>query len=92
VPALDIRHYVANETSSLNDGALVLSEGDPLGWQPSRFLEDRGEAERAFALAKRLGSVNAAAQALAPPGRRWHGHSVLFGDAPEPAAGQTVTR
>jgi hypothetical protein len=66
--------------------------GHQLGWQPSRFLEDRGEAERAFALAKRLGSVNAAAQALAPPGRRWHGHSVLFGDAPEPAAGQTVTR
>jgi hypothetical protein len=30
-----------------------------LGWQPSRFLADRGEAERAFALAERLGSVNA---------------------------------
>jgi hypothetical protein len=35
-----------------------------LGWQPSRFLADRGEAERAFALAKRLGSVNAAAAEL----------------------------
>jgi WhiB family redox-sensing transcriptional regulator len=32
-----------------------------VGWQPSRFLTDRGEAERAFALAERLGSVNAAA-------------------------------
>jgi len=36
----------------------------PLGWQPSRFLADRAEAERAFALAERLGSVNAAAVEL----------------------------
>jgi hypothetical protein len=36
----------------------------PLGWQPSRFLTDRAEAERAFALAEQLGSVNAAAQEL----------------------------
>jgi hypothetical protein len=35
-----------------------------VGWQPSRFLADRGEAERAFALAERLGSVNAAAAQL----------------------------
>jgi len=35
-----------------------------LGWQPSRFLSDRAEAERAFALAERLGSVNAAAVQL----------------------------
>jgi hypothetical protein len=35
-----------------------------LGWQPSRFLADRGEAEWAFALAEHLGSVNAAAQQL----------------------------
>ena len=35
-----------------------------MGWQPSRFLVDRGEAERAFALAERLGSVNAAAAEL----------------------------
>jgi hypothetical protein len=28
-----------------------------LGWQPSRFLTDRAEAERAFALAEQLGSV-----------------------------------
>jgi hypothetical protein len=32
----------------------------PLGWQPSRFLTDRTEAERAFQLAEQLGSVNAA--------------------------------
>jgi hypothetical protein len=32
-----------------------------VGWQPSRFLTDRAEAERAFALAEQLGSVNAAA-------------------------------
>jgi WhiB family redox-sensing transcriptional regulator len=30
------------------------------GWQPSRFLTDRAEAERAFQLAEQLGSVNAA--------------------------------
>ena len=35
-----------------------------MGWQPSRFLTDRGEAERAFALAERLGSINAAAAEL----------------------------
>ena len=35
-----------------------------MGWQPSRFLTDRAEAERAFALAERLGSVNAAAAEL----------------------------
>jgi hypothetical protein len=36
----------------------------PLGWQPSRFLADRVEAERAFQLAEELGSVNAAAAKL----------------------------
>jgi WhiB family redox-sensing transcriptional regulator len=35
-----------------------------VGWQPSRFLTDRAEAERAHALAERLGSVNAAAAEL----------------------------
>ena len=45
-------------------GNAVLSEGDPLGWQPSRFLTDRGEAERALQLAERCGSVNAAAAEL----------------------------
>jgi hypothetical protein len=29
----------------------------PLGWQPSQFLSARAEAERAFQLAERLGSV-----------------------------------
>jgi hypothetical protein len=36
----------------------------PVGWQPSRFLADRADAERAFALAERLGSLNAAAAKL----------------------------
>jgi hypothetical protein len=36
----------------------------PLGWQPSRFLTDRAEAERAYALAEQLGSINAAAAEL----------------------------
>ena len=35
-----------------------------MGWQPSRFLSDRAEAERAYALAEQLGSVNAAASQL----------------------------
>jgi hypothetical protein len=35
-----------------------------VGWQPSRFLTDRAEAERAFQLAERLGSINAAAAEL----------------------------
>jgi hypothetical protein len=35
-----------------------------VGWQPSRFLADRAEAEHAFALAEQLGSVNAAATQL----------------------------
>jgi hypothetical protein len=40
-----------------------------LGWQPSRFLADRAEAERTFQLAERLGSVNAAA--AKPSTRAW---------------------
>jgi hypothetical protein len=35
-----------------------------VGWQPSCFLSDRAEAERAFALAEQLGSINAAAAEL----------------------------
>jgi hypothetical protein len=35
-----------------------------VGWQPSRFLSDRGEAERAFQLAERLGSVRDGRNAL----------------------------
>jgi hypothetical protein len=38
--------------------------GHQLDWQPSSFLVDRAEAERAFPLAERLGSVNAAAAEL----------------------------
>jgi hypothetical protein len=35
-----------------------------VGWQPSRFLTDRAQAERAFQLAEQLGSVNAATTEL----------------------------
>jgi hypothetical protein len=35
-----------------------------VGWQPSGWLTDRAEAERAFQLAEELGSVNAAAAEL----------------------------
>jgi len=35
-----------------------------VGWQPSRFLTDRAEADRAFQLAEQLGSINAAANQL----------------------------
>jgi hypothetical protein len=51
---------------SLRTGPLVSIPALPglLGWQPSRFLTDRTEAERAYALAEQLGSVNAAATQL----------------------------
>jgi hypothetical protein len=47
-----------------------------LGWQPSRFLADRGEAERAFQLAEQLGSINAAAAEL---GTTWPSLRKAFG-------------
>jgi hypothetical protein len=56
-----------------SDGTRSLPSAEPsrararphrLGWQPSRFLADRAEAERAFQLAERLGSINATAQQL----------------------------
>jgi hypothetical protein len=47
-----------------------------VGWQPSRFLDYRAEAERAFALAERLGSVNAAAAEL---GTTWPSLRKAFG-------------
>jgi len=41
-----------------DEGRVYSALPDLLGWQPSRFLTDRGEAERAFQLAaRRLGSV-----------------------------------
>ena len=54
------------------DAGRALADGDQwalhaqrrAGWQPSRFLTDRAEAERAYALAEQLGSVNAAATEL----------------------------
>jgi hypothetical protein len=48
----------------LRSGLRARAESPPLGWQPSRFLTDRSEAERAFQLAEQLGSVNAAATEL----------------------------
>jgi hypothetical protein len=47
-----------------------------VGWQPSRFLTDRVEAERAFQLAEQLGSVNAAATQL---GTTWPSLRKAFG-------------
>jgi hypothetical protein len=47
-----------------------------VGWQPSRFLVDRAEAERAFALAERLGTFNAAAAEL---GTTWPSLCKAFG-------------
>jgi hypothetical protein len=53
--------------AELRLGKALLEDGHQLGWQPSRFLADRAEAQRAFALAERLGSVNAAAAELGTP-------------------------
>jgi hypothetical protein len=47
-----------------------------VGWQPSRFLTDHAEAERAFQLAQQLGSINAAAQQL---GTTWPSLRKAFG-------------
>jgi hypothetical protein len=47
-----------------------------VGWQPSRFLTDRAQAERAFQLAEELGSVNAAATEL---GTTWPSLRKAFG-------------
>jgi hypothetical protein len=47
-----------------------------VGWQPSRFLTDRAEAERAYQLAEQLGSVNAAAGEL---GTSWRSLRKAFG-------------
>jgi hypothetical protein len=53
---------VARISPAATSGALACQQR--VGWQPSRFLTDRAEAQRAFALAERLGSVNAAAAEL----------------------------
>jgi hypothetical protein len=61
----------------------------PLGWQPSRFLSDRAEAERAFAFTEQLGSVNAAAQELGttwPSLRKAFGRHGLGMPSPNPEA------
>jgi hypothetical protein len=59
-----IRRYEPIDPCHLLSGRKLTPGGNPPGWQPSRFLTGRAEAERAFALVERLGSVNAAAQQL----------------------------
>ncbi len=59
------------------------------GWQPTPFLADRAEAERAFRLAERLGSVNAAAAELGttwPSLRKAFTRHALGMPTPDPAA------
>jgi hypothetical protein len=62
----------------------------PPGWQPSRFLTDRAEDQRAFQLAERLGSVTAAAAELGTtwpsPGKSFACHAWACPRNPE--AGQ----
>jgi hypothetical protein len=50
--------------SGVGAGTIAPAARYRLGWQPSRFLADRAQAERAFRLAEQLGSINAAAQEL----------------------------
>jgi WhiB family transcriptional regulator, redox-sensing transcriptional regulator len=60
-----------------------------VGHQPSRFLADRAEAERAFRLAEQLGSVNAAAGQLGttwPSLRKAFQRHELGTPQPNPAA------
>jgi WhiB family redox-sensing transcriptional regulator len=59
------------------------------GHQPSRFLADRAEAERAFRLATQLGSINAAARQLGttwPSLRKAFQRHELGTPTPNPAA------
>jgi hypothetical protein len=62
-----------------------------VGWQPSRFLIDWAGAEHAFARVGQLGSVNAAAQELGPPGRRCPKRSAAMGWACRPATPRRST-
>jgi WhiB family redox-sensing transcriptional regulator len=60
-----------------------------VGHQPSRFLADRSEAERAFRLAEQLGSINAAARELGttwPSLRKAFQRHQLGMPTPNPAA------
>jgi WhiB family transcriptional regulator, redox-sensing transcriptional regulator len=60
-----------------------------VGWQPSPFLADRALAERAYRLAERLGSVNAAAAELGttwPTLRKAFVRHGLGMPSPDPAA------
>jgi hypothetical protein len=62
---LVLHHRIAAPARSVADSSRRLGNRGrpyrPLDWQPSRFLIDRGEAARAFAVAEQLGSVNATA-------------------------------
>jgi hypothetical protein len=56
------RRMLVEPSPTPTSGALHAQQR--VGWQPSRFPFERVEAERAFQLTERLGSVNAAAQQL----------------------------
>ena len=56
-----------------------------VGRQPSQVLSAGAEAECAFQLAEQLGSVNAAAAGLGPPGRRCARRSLAMASACPPA-------
>ena len=64
-----MQHRLASSVRSL------MPASGQMGWQPSRCLADRADAERAFALAERLGSVNAAAAEL---GTTWPSQRKAF--------------
>ena len=54
----------AARTSSHGREHRSLASLQQVGWQPSQFLSARAEAERAFQLAERLGSVRDRRNAL----------------------------
>jgi hypothetical protein len=60
--------HVGRASPTPTGGALNAQQR--VGWQPTRFLSDQAEAERAFALAEQLGSINAAAQLAWPSLRK----------------------
>jgi hypothetical protein len=75
-PAITLHSLRVQDSIALAQSTAVLSAAEAIGlrwsgtaqarvgWQPSRFLADRAEAERAFQLAEQLGSVNAAVREL----------------------------
>jgi hypothetical protein len=65
-------HQRGNWPGTRRPARSTASQQSHLGWQPSQFLTDRAEAERAFTLAEQLGRINVAA-ALLPVGRCMQG-------------------